>query len=260
MRKVLLALAAVLIPVAAAAQPEDGTLPSRALLLADDPMDHVGDFLPAEIASTIEEGRIWTGHLAPPGQFDAAFTARARPAADGTCRRTVHQFLLGEAPNGQSRIVRRGEPRELVAVGYEAADGGCNAITGFVPSDDRYAKRQLYGLRTIVDIFRAAKNDEIGPKQVDCRMDEGACPDALATLAAFDPQDVSLVAVRSLEKDCKPAEGRTRLCVARTIEEGDPFVLEVRLPDEDGLKTWKLNWEVRNGEPLSLVMLRTLII
>ena len=44
------------------------------------------------------------------------------------------------------------------------------------------------------------------------------------------------------------------------IGDGDPFILEARFPDRCTAQTWKLEWDVRDGEPFALSMLRTTII
>lgn len=89
---------------------------------------------------------------------------------------------------------------------------------------------------------------------------DGACEDALATLAAFDLQDLISLEVSSLAKDCGPVEDRTRLRTMRPIGDGDPFILEARFPDRESAQTWKLEWEARDGEPLALSTMRTTII
>ena len=71
-------LALALMPVSAHADDTEQLLPKKDELIAADPLTHVDHFPPPEIARSIENGRIWTGHLAPPGQFDALLTGPVR--------------------------------------------------------------------------------------------------------------------------------------------------------------------------------------
>ena len=260
MRFSLLLLALVAMPVSVQADSSEQLLPRKDELTAVDPLTQIDHFLPPEIADSIEIGRIWTGHLAPPGQFDALFTGPVRDEGDGTCRRATYRFLLEEVPGRGTRIAKRRPTKDLVAPRAVTGGDECIAETGMVPRNDRYPDRQLYGLRTLAEIVESAKTGAVARDQVECRTDDGACRDALATLAAFDLQELISLDVRSLVKDCGPEEGRTRLCTMRPIGDGDPFTLEARLPDRESSQTWKLEWEARDGEPLALSMLRTTII
>ena len=260
MLRFLSALALIAMPVIAQADDTAAPLPARDILAAAGPLEQVELFLPADIARTIESGRIWTGHLAPPGRFDAVFTGPVRDGQDGTCRRAVYRFLLEDVPGKGSRIAKRRPVQDLVAPRAAAGGSRCIASTGMVPRQTLYPDRQLYGLRTLAEIIDTAKFGGLGPEQIECRTDAGGCDDALATLAAFDPQDLAMLTVRGLEKECEPAEGRTRLCRIRPIGERDPFLIEARFPDADSVKPWKLEWEARDGEPLKLSMLLTTII
>lgn len=260
MRLLLAALGVAIMPAPAQAGEAEQPLPSRDVLIASDPLDQVGLFFPAELARTIESGRIWTGHLAPPGTFDAIFTGPVRDGKDGTCRRATYRFLLEDLPGGGSRIAERKPAQDLVAPRAAAGGARCVAATGMVPRQTRYPDRQLYGLRTLAEIIDTAKFGGIGPDQLECRTDAGECDDALATLAAFDPRDLTMLNVQGLGKDCGPIEGRTRLCSIRPVGEGEPFLIEARFPDRDSAQTWKLEWEARDGAPLKLSMLRTTII
>ena len=260
MRFSLHVLALALLPVSAHASDTEQLLPEKDELTAADPLTHVDHFLPPEIAGDIESGRIWTGHLAPPGTFDARFVGPVRDEGDGTCRRATYWFLLEEIPGQGTRIAKRRPAKDLVAPRAATSGGQCIAETGMVPRNDRYPDRQLYGLRTLAEIVDSAKSGAVARDQVECRTDDGACEDAMATLAAFDLQDLISLQVRSLVKDCGPIEGRTRLCTMRPIGDGDPFMLEARFPDRNTGQTWKLEWEARDGEPLALSMLRTMIV
>ena len=260
MRFSLLLLALVAMPVSVQADSTEQLLPEKDELIAADPLAHVYRFLPPEIAGDIEVGRIWTGHLALPGTFDALFTGPVRDEGDATCRRATYRFLLEEIPGQGTRIAKRRPAKDLVAPRAATSGGQCIAETGMVPRNDRYPDRQLYGLRTLAEIVERAQSGAVARDQVECRTDDGACEDALATLAAFDLQDLISLQVRSLVKDCGPIEGRTRLCTMRPIGDGDPFILEARFPDRSTGQTWKLEWEARDGEPLALSMLRTIII
>ena len=260
MRFSLHVLALALLPVSAHASDTEQLLPEKEELTAADPLAQVDYFLPPETARSIESGRIWTGHLAPPGQFDALFTGPVRDEGDGTCRRATYRFLLEEVTGQGTRIAERRPVQDLVAPRAASSGDECVAETGMVPRNDRFPDRQLYGLRTIAEIVESARTGAVRTDQVECRTDDGPCADALATLAAFDPQDLVSLQVRSLAKDCGPVEGRTRVCTMRPIGDGDPFILEARFPDRESAETWKLEWEARDGEPLALSMLRTMII
>ena len=108
-------LALALLPVSGHADDTEHLLPEKDELTAADPLTYVDYFLPPEIAGDIKSGRIWTGHLAPPGTFDARFIGPIRAEGDGTCRRATYWFLLEENPGQGTRIAKRRPAKDLVA-------------------------------------------------------------------------------------------------------------------------------------------------